>query len=145
MPENDPKPVDKTFTQEEVDRIVKDRMERFGKKFEDYDELKAKAEQSKTLEEKIAEFNTELQGAKTAALRSDVATKHGISAEDRDLFLTGTDEDTLTAQAKRLSERVRDQQQHSNVAPLQGHQPSGDGGNEELREFTRNLFNQGDD
>jgi hypothetical protein len=39
------------------------------------------------------------------ALRLRVAAKHGISDEDADLFLTGTDEDTLTRQAERLSAR----------------------------------------
>lgn len=39
------------------------------------------------------------------ALRLRVAAKHGISDEDADLFLTGSDEDTLTRQAERLSAR----------------------------------------
>jgi hypothetical protein len=39
------------------------------------------------------------------ALRLRVAAKHGISDEDADLFLTGSDEDTLTRQAERLTAR----------------------------------------
>lgn len=39
------------------------------------------------------------------ALRLRVAAKHGISDEDADLFLTGSDEDTLTRQAQRLTAR----------------------------------------
>ena len=40
------------------------------------------------------------------ALRFRVAAKHGISSEDADLFLTGTDEATLERQAARLVERT---------------------------------------
>lgn len=40
------------------------------------------------------------------ALRFRVAAKHGISDEDADLFLTGTDEATLVRQAARLVERT---------------------------------------
>lgn len=40
------------------------------------------------------------------ALRFRVASKHGISEEDADLFLTGTDADTLERQAARLVERT---------------------------------------
>jgi hypothetical protein len=39
------------------------------------------------------------------ALRLRVAAKHGITDEDADLFLTGSDEDTLTRQAERLANR----------------------------------------
>lgn len=40
------------------------------------------------------------------ALRFRVAAQHGISEEDAELFLTGTDLDTLTRQAARLKERT---------------------------------------
>lgn len=40
------------------------------------------------------------------ALRFRVAAKHGITDEDADLFLTGTDEATLLRQAARLAERT---------------------------------------
>jgi len=98
---------DKQFTQADVDRIVADRLKRERKSIEeryaDYDELKAKAEGAKTAEDRIAELERKYQDAETARLRSDVAAKHGISAEDRDLFLTGTDQETLTKQAESLA------------------------------------------
>lgn len=40
------------------------------------------------------------------ALRFRVASQHGISEEDAELFLTGSDADTLSRQAARLKERV---------------------------------------
>lgn len=44
--------------------------------------------------------------ARTDALRFRVAAQHGISEDDAELFLTGTDADTLTRQATRLKERT---------------------------------------
>lgn len=44
--------------------------------------------------------------ATTEALRLRIAAKHGITDEDADLFLTGSDRDQLEAQAKRLAERT---------------------------------------
>ena len=130
-----------TFTQAEVDKIVKDRAERLAKqRYADYDDLKAKAEGSKTLEERLASLESELTTAKATALRSDIAAKHGISAEDRDLFLIGTDEATLTAQAQRLAERVADRKKQGNYAPKEGTAPGSP--EEPLRDFTRKLFNK---
>lgn len=44
--------------------------------------------------------------ATAEALRFRVAAKHGISDEDADLFLTGSDTETLERQAARLVERT---------------------------------------
>lgn len=44
--------------------------------------------------------------ATAEALRLRVAAKHGISDEDADLFLTGSDAETLERQAARLVERT---------------------------------------
>ena len=44
--------------------------------------------------------------ATAEALRLRVAAKHGISDEDADLFLTGTDAETLEKQAERLVART---------------------------------------
>ena len=44
--------------------------------------------------------------ATAEALRFKVAAKHGITDEDAELFLTGTDEATLLRQAARLTERT---------------------------------------
>jgi len=44
--------------------------------------------------------------ATTDALRFRIAAQHGISDEDAELFLTGSDADTLSKQATRLKERT---------------------------------------
>jgi len=64
-----------------------------------------KAEQMSDLEKAQAEaqkWQEEAQAATARSLRYQIATAHGISAEDAETFLTGTDEETLTCQAERL-------------------------------------------
>lgn len=43
------------------------------------------------------------EAARSEALRWRIAAKHGISDEDAETFLTGSDEDSLTKQAERLA------------------------------------------
>ena len=96
-------------------------------------------------EKAVADAEKRAVEAETARLRSDIATKHGISAEDRDLFLTGTDEAALTAQAKRLADRETDRKKNGNVAPKEGDAKNNDSKEDrELREFARNLFGAAD-
>lgn len=130
--------------QAEVDRIVKERVARERAKFADYDELKTKAEGSKTLEERLASLETELTTTRASALRSEIAAKHGLSVEDRDLFLTGTDESTLTAQAERLAARETDRKKQGNVAPREGATNNSGDANSDARNFARNLFGGSD-
>ena len=132
-----------TFTQAEVDRIVRERVQRERAKFADYDDLKAKADASKTLDERLAEVEKRAASAEARALRSDIAAEYGVSAEDRDLFLTGADRETLEAQAKRLAARESDRKKQGNVAPKEGASHGSGADNSDMREFTRNLFKTG--
>ena len=77
--------------------------------------------------------------ARADALRWRTAAKHGISDEDAELFLTGTDEATLTKQAERLADRVADRKKNGNHVPREGAtqaQPGAD----PVRDFARQLF-----
>lgn len=57
--------------------------------------------------QKAAQDAQEAAAKATAeALRLRIAAKHGISDEDADLFLTGSDNETLEKQAARLVERT---------------------------------------
>ena len=103
-----------TFTQADVDAAVKKIAAKIRaderEKFADYDALKAQAEGAKTAEQRIADLEKRLADADAREQRSrlvqTVAKAHGITdPDDVALFLTGSDEDTLTAQAKRLAER----------------------------------------
>jgi hypothetical protein len=76
------------------------------------------------------------------ALRLRVAAKHGISDEDADLFLTGTDEDTLMRQAERLSTRNAEASAPRSPRPDANQGRSGAGGPkstaDSFAEFFRN-------
>lgn len=72
--------------------------------------------------ERIAELQKEAESAKAETLRFKAAARFGISDEDADLFLTGTDEATLTRQAERLAERNADSPKQGNHAPFAGKQ-----------------------
>lgn len=140
-----------TFTQADVERIVRERLAQQAKnKFGDYDELKTKAGNALTLEQRIADMEKESAAAKATALRASVAAEFGISTKkgpkgepsDADLFLTGADESTLTAQAQRLAARVEDRKKQGNFAPKEGNAPSASDGTDDLRAFTKQLFNK---
>lgn len=131
-PNPEPKPADdkpaETFTQADLDRIVADRLKREREatkaKFADYDDLKAKAEGAKTAEDRITELEKSIESANREAMRRRVQAAHGISDEDADLFLTGADEESLTAQAKRLADRESERKKTNNVSPREGNTPS---------------------
>lgn len=122
---------EQTFTQADVDRIVRERVKRERERFADYDDLKAKAEGAKTVEERMAQLERDLATERATALRASVAARYGVSTEpdeetglsDADLFLTGKDEETLTAQAKRLAKRVSDRESTNNIVPTEGATP----------------------
>jgi len=89
-----------TFTQADVDRIVRERLTRERERFKDYDDLKAKAgdaDKSKTaldkLLEKVSGLEDRASKAEAAALRADIAQAKGLTP----------------AQAKRLHGSTRDE------------------------------------
>lgn len=103
----------KTFTQAELDAVVKDRLKREREKYSDYEDLKAKAakfdeaeEANKTELQKVTErakaLEDELNGLKEAeklrAMRAEVAKETGIPAN----LLTGSTEDECKAQAEAI-------------------------------------------
>ena len=133
--EQQPEP---TFTQVDDDRIVRERVQRERAKFADYDDLKAKAGQKATADERIAALEEQVATAQREALKRRVQAAHAISDEDADLFLTGADEAALTAQAKRLAERDADRSKKANYVPSEGKNPPP--ATDELRGFTRKLF-----
>ena len=132
---------DTSLSQSEVDKIVaKVRAEerrKASEKYKDYDDLKVKAGEKQTLEERIAEMEQQTERAVATALRSDIAAEFGISKEDRDLFLLASDEDTLRAQAKRLADRDAERKKSLHV-PKEGNVTDPVNGDD--KEFVRQLF-----
>lgn len=115
-------------------------------------ENKSAADDKRTVEQKLAALEAKHAEAEARVLRSNVAAEYGISTKkgpngepsDADLFLTGSDEATLTAQAERLAARVADQKKNGNVARKEGGNTSTGQGDAGMREFTRNLFGRAD-
>lgn len=118
-------------SQEEFDKALSKRLERERAKFADYEELKAAKSQLDALSEAsksdleratetATKAATERDTARAEAMRLRIAVEHGISIEDADLFLTGTDEESLRAQAKRLSDREADRKKNGNRVLSEG-------------------------
>lgn len=136
-------------SQDDLNRIIGERVKRA--KPADYDDLKAKAAKLDEIEaanqteaekqaKRLADLEAELSTTRRDSLRLKIASANGITdADDIDLFLTGTDEETLTKQAKRLAERAADRKK-SHVVPGEGKTPSSNSGDEGMREFARGLF-----
>ena len=139
-------------TQEDLNKVIADRVNRVKAQFADYKDVKAKAARLDEIEaanqteaerfaQRIAALESENARIQSEALRSRIQAKHGISDEDAALFLTGTDEETLTAQARRLAEREADRKKRGNIAPKEGGSADNNGGGAaDMREFTRALF-----
>ena len=136
-------------TQDELNHVLADRLDRERAKFADYKDLKAKAARLDSIEqankteaektaERIAALEAENKRIQLDALRSRVQAKFGIGADDADLFLTGTDEETLTRQAQRLADRDADRKKQGNRVPTEGNNPKP--ADDEMRVFTRGLF-----
>lgn len=146
-------------SQQELNAALKDRLDRERSKFKDYNDLKAKAAKLDEIEQanlselekangRITTAESERDTAKAESLRLRIAVTHGISLEDADLFLTGTDEETLTAQAKRLSDRAAEQanaeaerRKKNPVVPKEGTSTkNGTTTDDDDREFARTFF-----
>lgn len=141
-------------TQDELNAALKDRLARERAKFSDYNDLKAKAAKLDEIENanrteaekataKITELETQLNTMRVESTRLRIAAEHGITdADDIRLFLTGSDEDTLTAQAKRLADRDADRKKRGNQSSREGTTPRVTA--DEERTAVRSLFGSGD-
>lgn len=106
-------------------------------KLKDYED-RDKSEAEKATD-RIKTLESEVAAARRDALRFKIASQFGIGDEDADLFLTGTDEETLTIQAKRLSDREADRKKQGNHVPREGTSvPTGL--TDDARAFARALF-----
>jgi hypothetical protein len=122
-------------SQADLNKIISERVTRERAKFADYNDVKAKADRLDQIEksnqteaertaQRIADLETEIANSRLDSARHRVAAAHGITdAEDIALFLTGTDEDTLTKQAQRLADRTADRMKQGNKVPPEGGNP----------------------
>lgn len=104
----------KTFSQEDVDRVVADRLKRERAKFSDYDDLKAKADKLAQLEDKdkneVEKLKEQLtasekraEKAESNALRSEIASAKGLTAAQAKR-LAGSTKEELESDADDLLE-----------------------------------------
>lgn len=125
-------------SQEELNRVLKDRLDRERAKFADYAELKAKAakldeieEANKSEAEKVAERLAKAEAAareaEARALRREIALEHGLSKEDAALLDAVTDEDAMRRLAARLAEQAAERGNHISTSgayvPAEGKTP----------------------
>lgn len=114
----------------EAERQIKDLKEQLKAVKPAADRLKELEDQQKSdlekANEKLAELEARAAKAQTEALRYRIATKHGISDEDADIFLTGSDEESISKQAERLValQGERQQAEQQKPDPSQGARPA---------------------
>lgn len=96
-----------TFSQEDVNRIVQERLQREREKYSDYDELKTAAERAQELEaekttlaERVAEFEAKEEQSKLVA---QVADDAGVPAD----ALRGNTQEELEAHAEVLKSLMK--------------------------------------
>ena len=104
----------------------------------------AQKSETQRLADAATAAKTEADAAKADALRWRIAAKYGVSDEDAELFLTGTDEATLTKQAERLAGVAADKKKNGNAPRTEGRTPPAKTGAEPLRETARALFRRND-
>lgn len=137
-PTSNPEPApDQTFTQAELDRIVSERLQRERAKFADYDDLKAKAAEKVTIEERVADIERAARASEERALRAEVANAKGLTPSQAKR-LVGSTREELEADAAELLTDIGAQKQSSNVSPREGNQPTAT--DDPMREFARGLF-----
>ena len=97
-------------SQEELDRIIQKRLDRERSRYADYDDVKARAERAAELEGVAEDLRKRVEAFESrearAVLVRKVASDNGV---DHELLaeMRGDSEEELTAQAKRLAERLK--------------------------------------
>lgn len=126
-PEDPQAPEAKTFDAEYVDKLRKESAKYRTEAKANADAAKrlAELEQSQKSEaekqaERIAALESQIESATIQSVRSRMAAKYQMDPEDADMFLTGTTEETVEAQAKRFSERVSANKKNGPHVPKEG-------------------------
>lgn len=113
-------------TQDELDRIVTNRLSRERAKYADYDALKERAakwdeaeEANKTELQKVLERAEQAEAAVVAAKRDAILARYQVPDEYQDL-ITASDPEGMEAQAQKLQGLTK---QMGPIIPTQGMQP----------------------
>lgn len=140
-PNPDPQPSEdppaETFTQADVDRIVKERVQRERAKYADYEDLKAKAGSATTLEERVEQIERQAREAESRALRAEVANAKGLTPTQAKR-LVGTTREELEADADELIADIGAQKKANNRVPNEGKTPPPT--EDPMRSFATGIF-----
>lgn len=100
----------------------------------------ANMSEAEKVRKRAEEAEARAMAAEAGALRWRIAAKHGISDEDAELLLTGSDEDTLNRQAERIA--ARQSKNDGLYVPAEGKVPSAPALNSDALETAlRNKLN----
>jgi septal ring factor EnvC (AmiA/AmiB activator) len=149
-------------TQEEFDKAIQERLNRqketLEKQYEDYETIKAKNQELETevstlktalaesnekagkYDKDISDLNAKIAGYETANMRTKIALQHGIPYELASR-LVGEDEESITADAKKLAELVGHKEP---IAPLKDVEPTIDGKDGAYKSLLENLNLEGE-
>ncbi|WP_427814295.1 capsid assembly scaffolding protein Gp46 family protein [Enterococcus sp. 22-H-5-01] len=147
-------------TQEELDRVIQDRLIREKSKYSDYDEIKKRNnelenevgsykstveelnEKSKLFDQEKSELSAKISDYETANLRTKIALQNGLPFDLAER-LVGTDEKSLKADAERLAGYVVKPAQP--VPPLKNTEsPLGDEKSSAYKNLLSGLKNEGE-
>lgn len=149
-------------TQEEFDKAIQERLNRqkesIEKQYADYAEIKARNttletevgtlkttlsetnNKTENYDKDIAALNAKIAGYETANIRTKIALQHGIPY-DLAGRLVGEDEESITADAKKLAELVGNKEP---IAPLKDVEPNIDGKDSAYKSLLENLNLEGE-
>lgn len=138
-PDEEPGKQEQTFTQADVDRIVRERVQRERAKYADYDDLKAKAGQSTTLEERVAGLEAAANASEQRALRAEIANAKGLTPTQAKR-LVGETREELEADADELLADIGASKKNGNHVAREGNNPKPGTDGDPMRELTRRIF-----
>lgn len=149
-------------TQEEFDKAIQDRLNRqkeaLEKQYADYEEIKARNqdletevgtlktalaesnEKASNYDKDLSDLNAKIAGYETANMRTRIALQHGIPY-DLASRLIGDDEESIAADAKKLSELVGKKEP---IAPLKDVEPPIDSKDGAYKSLLENLNLEGE-
>lgn len=111
-----PQETARSYSEEDVNRIVKERLARERAKHSDYDDMKRKAGEADTLQSELEKSKAETEDLRAkvaqaeherqlAGIRSTIASKYGIN--DPTVLAVGDDEEQIDAYAQKLMKTFR--------------------------------------
>ncbi|MET0887903.1 MAG: hypothetical protein ABWX92_15810 [Mycetocola sp.] len=108
-------------SQEELDRIVQDRLARERKKFDGFDDYKAKAEKYDGVVAELDQTKTQLSTVQGETARARVAAAKGVP----EALLTGSTQEEFEAAADALIAFRGEQSSNRLLIPNEGNSPTG--------------------